>query len=182
MNRRSFLGFFSGIVAWLTTTKVEGVAAFVVTPKKEIPDWCPDGWIPLMGQTITKDKYPHLFTVRKQAGRDKFIPVYYKQDEVKLPKIQPSVLSAVRALGWQDNLTRIIRSSPDTRVGVCCMSTKPLQWSNGRPAPAGFMNTFLVERAEFEKFYGPILEDNKMHMWYSSYEDPQFSNTKEQTL
>ena len=159
LSRRAILGLLSGALAWLTGSKlVVAEKAFVPVqfPPERIPSWCPKGWMPVMGQKLTKEQYPFLFTVREQGPKKNFVPIYYGLNEAVLPKAIPVPMSDLKKFGWLDNLTQVPRKEPDDRVDVLLISTEPQVWTNGKVSPAGMHTNFAVHKKDFEDFYGTI--------------------------
>ncbi len=167
-SRRGILGLFGGLLSWFTAKKVV-VAEPVITavaphPAEgyiQLPDWCPEGWVPMMGQNICKEQFPYLFepnkAVRKNGSAFQYLPPFHGLEIAPLPIVTPTVPSDSQDFGWVDRLTYLSRKEKDNKIVVYCMSTKPLVSSNGRVWQAGFCAAVIVtDRDKFEEFYGTI--------------------------
>src|SRR5436309_290122 len=123
-TRRSVVGLFGGLLAWLTgkaRAKEPAVRDTLVMGnfRPYMPDWCPQGFIPLMGDEISKEHFPQLFLPEKMPnGRTYYPPFFGCTDTVRLSKNMPAVPNEVAAHGFMGNLTQIKREKPDTRVNV----------------------------------------------------------------
>lgn len=180
-SRRGILGLFSGLFSWfavkkVTAAKPEPITALTPHPAEgyiQIPDWCPPGWIPTLGQSISKEQFPHLFgaTIHKRKNGSLFWykPPFHGLEIAPLPDRSPVIPTDLQAYGWQDRLTQSPRKEPDTRVAVHLIAAQPQVWPNGKVSQAGFHTTILVERSQFEAFYG-LIEKPGSGLFYNNYE------------
>jgi hypothetical protein len=162
--RRTFLKGLASLFSFLLPSKI--VAAL---PRPEpdaqppgfidLPDWCPPGWVPQLGQIITKEQFPFLFDAEPgvpQRGRRRYLSPFFGKTEAGLNNVWPHLANEIRRSGYQDHYTRIMRTGPDNRVPVALMATRAQCNACGKVFPAGFQFTILVEQEDFEKFYGPL--------------------------
>lgn len=170
MIRRNFLKLFGGLTALVATLKFDRVKAVPIFKEGDLrPSWCPEGFLPLQGQLITKGQYPDLFFKSVIAGKN-FIPKFSGKEAANLSKVIPYMPTELEKAGWQDTLTRTIPKTKDI-VQVALISVQHLRWPNGRPIRAGFVTYVPVEKNLFESTYGVISETSKITMSYSGYND-----------
>jgi hypothetical protein len=168
MFRRTFLKGLLGTISALFITKVKAVdeAIAVAEPVLDegfvsVPDWCPKGWLPVMGQTITPKQFPNLFerqTIEGLNGRS-FVPMFWKKSTGTLSEMRPRALTDLERDGYFPQTdVRLTRYQPrdDTYVTVNVISTEPQKWPGGRVSPPGFYSMLRVRREHFEKYYGEI--------------------------
>lgn len=164
-SRRTFLKLFGSVAALFAAPKLLPVQAATSLPK--VPEWLPKGFIPLVGQIITKEEYPDLF------NRDgKYIPPYWKAKKVTLPvEIKwPKDRDLATRAGFQDSLTNVPRPL-DNRVFVTLMSTEPLKWSNGKLARPGFTTVLAVDESEFLRYYQKDMDSTQESFaWLRDYQ------------
>ena len=66
LSRRGLFGVLTGLVAAPLVVKANvlmPLRGVKVLPDIEIPTWCPRGWVPAMGQTVSKWQFPELYRV-----------------------------------------------------------------------------------------------------------------------
>lgn len=173
MFRRTFLKGLLGTVAALFTFKTKATATVALGEPARLlpegfvvePEWCPKGWIPVMGQTITPKQFPQLFEpqpIEGVPGRT-FIPPYWKQTSAILSDCRPKALTDLQKAGIWEYGYPLTRHPPreDTHVVVKCIATEPQKWPNGRISPPGFISTTMVKKEDFEKYYGPVSKPPK---------------------
>ncbi len=200
-TRRLFTQALAGAFSWLVTgklTKAEAPAPIVpLLPDGFVaaPDWCPKGWLPVMGQTISAEQYPDLFRPNTEFRRalikwlydrapvrvgrvaglagKKWVPLFSGKDSATLETFTPIERSLLSQSGWQDQLTHVVRA-PDNKVIVQVMAVEHQRHANGRPYPAGFQSTIIVDKDDFERAYGSVLphQGGSDGMYYSGYEFP----------
>lgn len=175
-SRRGILGLFSGLLSWFAAKKVVVAESTVtaVTPHPvegyiQLPDWCPPGWVPLMGQNISKEQFPHLFEIKKLPNGHRYLPPFHGLEIGPLPFRPPTVPTELQAYGWVDRLTKLPRKEADTRILVHCMAANPQIASNKRIYEPGFCTAMVIERKQFEDFYGPI-EKSSVGLFYNGYQ------------
>lgn len=181
-SRRGILGLFGGLFSWFVAKKV--VAEPIVELQTldhvlpegfiPLPDWCPEGFVPMLGQNIAREQFPALFEpaefVRKNGSKGRYLPPFHGLEIAPLPNSQPTIPTELQAHGYIDRLTRVSRRHADTKIVVHVMAAKPQVTSNGRVCQAGFSAALAVEREKFEAFYGPIEGPSKIGMFYNGYE------------
>lgn len=190
LNKRKFvqgfLALFGVAVVKPVVTVADIVAPSLPEGFVEIPKWCPKGWIPLMGQTITKEQFPALFTVVEKSNGRKFYPRYHGQNEARLEEFRPRLLDAMERAGllgfeWtprdpvkpdalleynglaqksyeSDRLTRLPHRTND-EVVVSFLAVEDQKNARGQVFRAGFSMKSKVNRTEFEKTYGSCLPE-----------------------
>ncbi len=162
MLRRTLLKVLP-FIPTLAVVKPEIVEAF---PKPEadfikIPDWCPKGFLPMLGQKITPKQFPGLFESMKLMDRT-FYPVFWKREFAiveplpikEILNFREPKLDKDGKLIIEDN--KVAYNVEQDVVCVTIIATESFRWPNGSLAPPGFQDKLRIAKAEFEKFYGPI--------------------------
>jgi hypothetical protein len=65
IERRSFLKGLSALFVAPAIIKAENLMP-IREYAPSVPDWCPDGWLPLDGREIKKKFYPDLYAARER--------------------------------------------------------------------------------------------------------------------
>lgn len=69
ISRRGVLAFLTGAVAAPLVVKADSLMKLrgVIMPQTfiDVPSWCPAGWIPADGRTISRFQFPELYEVFK---------------------------------------------------------------------------------------------------------------------
>jgi hypothetical protein len=178
MLRRTFLKLFGGLLALVATKPVADAIAAPAQPSPPLehfaivlPPWCPQGFVPEVGQTISARQFPALF---ERDG--KFWPPYHGKQFATLPyNVTWPDLSKPWAHGYQDRLTRVARFKPDDRVMVGLVATMVQIASNGRRLKPGWGVSILVPPEDFLRAYfdagpqGPVA--NSVMEYFDGYEN-----------
>lgn len=175
LTRRYFVKAFSAVVALLSTKPVEVFAApapVVVKPEQpiikvpfvDVPDWCPKGFLPVMGQTVGPEQFPLLFAPDADALKikPKWRALFQGKQSVTLDK-SVRQLTMIQMAGWQDNYTRTLPLDPD-QIHLSLIAVDHMKRSNGKPMLAGFYINVIVSREKFEVTYGeaPIVTSGQV--------------------
>ncbi len=167
MLRRTLLKALSFLPA-LAVAKPELAEALPepVVDLVTIPDWCPKGFLPMLGQKITPKQFPGLFEPMKLASGRDFYPIFWSKPFGIVTELPVNEILDFREPKLDENgklmLTedkrRLVYTEAVDGVGVALIATEPFRWSNGSIAPPGFQHNIIVAKTDFEKFYGPITE------------------------
>lgn len=162
--RRTFLKLLGTAIAFIATKPVVEATAAInppvdledFVPDVVLPKWCPKGWVPEVGQTISARQFPELFTVVARGDKlnRKFYPPYHGCRNATLPvNVKWPDLDDMRSYGFQDSLTNIKRNRPEDRVMVGMTATEPMRGANGKVALPGWSLVTLVRPEDFSEAY-----------------------------
>lgn len=135
IGRRGFVG---GLLSLLASPAI--VRAASLMPVKAIdlgimlPSWCPPGFVPKVGQTISASQFPGLFN-----KTDWFYPPYMGRKKAELPVV--------------------VIPNGDERVCVELLASDPQIAPNGRVLKPGWSVKAMVDSAEFAKSYPDVALD-----------------------
>jgi len=161
MLRRTLLKALSFLPA-LAVVKPEIVGAL---PKLEddlvpIPDWCPKGFLPILGQKITPKQFPGLFESMKLGNGKTFYPIFWNKPYGIVEDLPIKEILNFKEPKLDENGSLIIK---DRRIlyevvgDLVCMSiiaTESFRWPNGSLIPPGFHDKLVIDKNKFEAFYG----------------------------
>jgi hypothetical protein len=143
LTRRGIFGVLTGLVAAPLVVKANvlmPLRGVKVPPDLEIPSWCPHGWVPAMGQTVSKFQFPELY---KAIGT-----AYGSEGEAtfKLPNNGFSMMwyNGFETVGGDAEAmfeTTVAKPSPI----VSLISTQRMVRSNGTQCIPGMLTDYVVE-------------------------------------
>lgn len=164
MLRRTMLKALSGLAAFTIAKPqiVNAEKAIEVLPESNlvsIPDWCPKGFIPMLGQKITPEQFPGLFEPTKLANGRDFYPIFWRKkfgilEELPVKEIldfQQPKLDEDGHIIIKDR--KIVLEEVGDIVSIAIIAVEPFRWSNGAIAPPGFQDKITVSKDKFESFY-----------------------------
>lgn len=85
-------GFLTGVAALLAAPVVVRAGVLmpvrsIIIPPPPVPPWCPPGWLPCDGRSISAIDFPQLASVLREVGG--FVPDMRSQFERDLPPYPP---------------------------------------------------------------------------------------------
>lgn len=167
MFRRNFLKVLSGLAALVVVKPqiANAEKAIEVLPEDSlwaIPDWCPKGFVPMLGQKVTSKQFPALFEPTELANGRYFYPPYWGKkfgilEELPIKEIlnftQPK-LDEDGHIIIKDR--KLVLEEVGDFMSIPIIAVEPFRWPNGHVAPAGFIDKIMVEKSKYATFIGSV--------------------------
>lgn len=164
MLRRTLLKAVSGIAAFAVFKPklADAEKVIEVLPDNDfvrIPDWCPKGFLPILGQRVTPKQFPSLFEPMKLSNGKTFYPIFWGKPYGIVEDLPIKEILSYKEPSFDKDGNFIIKDGRilyevvGDMVFMSIIATEPFRW-NGSLIPPGFHDKLVIEKDKFEAFYG----------------------------